>query len=197
MNIKHADGVLLDTSGDEYVVAATEYERRYARILTESAFVLCPRGGGTATFRLFEAMMLGRVPVIISDEWVPPSGPDWESFSVRVEEAEIERLPTILAERESEAEAMGVTARAAWLEWFSETTSFHTVVQWCLELTTSAASRAGYRRYGPYRQMLRPYHMARWTAKRLGHGRRWSRGPLGAESPSRGRAAHSDQERLG
>lgn len=168
--LKHPDALLLDTSGDDHVLAREEYEQRYAKILTESAFILCPRGGGASTFRLFEAMMLGRVPVIVSDQWVPPEGPDWEKFSVRVREAEVETIPGILMERESEAEAMGAAARAAWLEWFSETTSFHRIVEWCLPLATTATRRVGYRRYAPYAQMLRPYHAARWTAKRLGYG---------------------------
>ena len=114
--------------------------------------------------------MLGRVPVIVSDQWVPPEGPNWEGFSVRVGEADVEAIPAILLERESEARAMGAAARAAWLEWFSETTSFHRIVEWCLELASAATLRTGYRRYAPYRQMLRPYHAARWAAKRLGYG---------------------------
>ncbi len=170
--LKHPDALLLDTSGDDYVLAHEEYELRYARSVKESAFILCPRGGGTSTFRLFEAMMLGRVPVIVSDQWVPPEGPDWESFSVRVKQAEVETIPGILMERASEAGAMGAAARAAWLEWFSETTSFHRTVEWCLQLSTAATSRTGYRRYAPYRQMLRPFHAARWAVRRSGLRRR-------------------------
>lgn len=165
--LNHADGLILDTSRDERVMTTDEYERRYATILRESAFVLCPRGGGTSTFRLFEAMMLGRVPVIVSDEWVPPDGPRWERFSVRVREAQVAMIPAILREREAEAPTMGVAARTAWLEWFSERTSFHTIIEWCLQLADSAPLRAGYRRYAPYRQLLAPYHALRWAAGRL------------------------------
>ena len=41
-------------------------------------------------------MMLGRVPVIVSDQWVPPDGPDWESFSMRVKEREVDTIPAML-----------------------------------------------------------------------------------------------------
>jgi hypothetical protein len=169
--LRHPDALLIDTCErrDEERLTPDEYQRRYADSITKSAFVLCPRGGGTSSFRLFETMMLGRVPVIISDEWVPPEGPDWESFSVRIKEAEIASIPAALTDREADARAMGLAARSAWLDWFSETSSFHTVMEWCLQLTRSAPSRRGYRRYAPYRQMLRPYHAARWVAKRLGH----------------------------
>ncbi len=89
---------------------------------------------------------------------------------MRVREAEIEAIPAILMERVSEAEAMGAAARAAWLEWFSDTTSFHRIVESCLQLAQCSVPGSGYRRYAPYRQMLRPFHAARWAAKRLGYG---------------------------
>ena len=111
--------------------------------------------------------MLGRVPVIVSDQWVPPVGPDWESFSVRVEESQIGAIPRILDDRSEEAQGMGEIARAAWLEWFSQSASFHRVVEWCLELSECAPQRAGMRRYAPYLQLLRPYHAARLMVKRV------------------------------
>ena len=41
------------------------------------------------------------------------------------------------------------------------------VVESCLDLTASASSRTGVRRYAPHLQLLRPYHAARWVAKRF------------------------------
>ncbi len=183
MSIHHPHALLVDTRagiGDPGPLARADYERpdyerQYADSIRQSAFVLCPRGGGPSSFRLFETMMLGRVPVIVSDQWVPPVGPDWESFSLRIKEAEIHTIPGVLEERAPEAGHMGETARVAWLDWFSESASFHRVVEWCLELTRSAPSRAGMRRYAPYLQLLRPYHSARWMAKRFGHRRTLSR----------------------
>ncbi len=58
-----------------------EFKRRYAEVITRSKFVLCPRGYGTSSFRLFETMQSGRVPVIISDAWVPCSNIEWSKFS--------------------------------------------------------------------------------------------------------------------
>jgi hypothetical protein len=106
----------------------------YVRLARRGAFVLCPRGFGTSSMRLFEAMQLARAPVIISDAWVPPEGPAWETFSVRVAENDVGRLPEILAAREPEAAAMGTRARAAWEEWFSEEVTFHRFVAICLAL---------------------------------------------------------------
>jgi Exostosin family len=175
MSISHPDALMIDTQAgplDPGSLGRVEYEQRYADSIRDSAFVLCPRGGGPSSFRLFESMMLGRVPVIVSDQWVPPTGPDWDSFSVRIEEADVDSIASALEERSSEANRMGAMAREAWLDWFSEGASFHRVVEWILDLSASASARAGIRRYASHLQLLRPYHSARWLAKKLGHGRR-------------------------
>lgn len=143
----------------------------YARTIRASEFVLCPRGGGAASFRLFETMMLGRAPVIVSDAWVPPRGPEWPRFSVRVREADVADIPARLTALRPRAQAMGELARAAWLEWFAEDVTFHRVVESCLELAAAAPRRSGLRRYAPYAQLLRPYHAARWASRRLGPDR--------------------------
>lgn len=175
MNLEHPEGVLLDSSADARRVeggaqpgdGAERFLRRYAELTADSAFVLCPRGGGASTFRLFEAMMLGRAPVVVSDQWVPPEGPEWDAFSLRVAEDAVDEIPGLLETRRETAPEMGAAARAAWLEWFSPEVSFHRTVGWCLQLAARSASRAGARRYEPYLQLLRPYHAARWSAKRL------------------------------
>ena len=69
---------------------------RYLDFLRKTKFVLCPRGYGLGSCKLFEAMKAGRVPVIMSDRYVLPEGPDWSACSVRIRENEIERIPSIL-----------------------------------------------------------------------------------------------------
>lgn len=86
-------------------------------ILTK--FVLCPRGWGTSSIRMYEAMQLGRVPVVIADEWVPPAGPSWSRFIIRIAESRLTDIPTILKDREDDFDAMAAAARQAWDEWFS------------------------------------------------------------------------------
>jgi hypothetical protein len=178
MQLRQPDAVLMDSHAESLAiergelppVPPEEFFQRYVRSIEDCAFVLCPRGGGTSSFRLFETMMLGRVPVIVSDQWVPPDGPHWASFSLRVDEDRVHTIPALLETRAADARAMGGEARATWLDWFSEGASFHRTVEWCLDLAPSARARAGPRRYVPYVQMLRPYHAARSVAKRLGHG---------------------------
>jgi hypothetical protein len=65
-----------------------------------------------------ESMSLARAPVIISDEWVPIEGPDWNQFAIFISEEQLEQLPTVLRRCEDRWEEMGRNARAAWERWF-------------------------------------------------------------------------------
>jgi len=178
MSLHHPGAVLIDATAESAAVERrgrspelqAEWRERFSNGIHDCAFVLCPRGGGTSSRRIFEAMMLGRVPVIISDGWVPPRGPDWPSFSLRVREDRVDAIPAMLETRAGTATAMGARARSEWLDWFSEAASFPRTVDWCLDLARFASQRTGLRRYEPHLQMLRPYHAARAAAKRAGHG---------------------------
>lgn len=100
------------TAGDE----GAEQERqrdRYARILAQSKFALCPRGCGLSSYRLFESMSLGVAPVIIADGWRPISGVDW-SFALFVPEARIGRLEEIVRAHAPEWAERGAAAQAAY-----------------------------------------------------------------------------------
>ena len=63
--------------------------------IANSKFVLCPYGQGITSRRLFEVMEMGRCPVIFGDDWVPPSEIDWAQCSIRLTDADAERLPEI------------------------------------------------------------------------------------------------------
>ena len=95
------------------------FKQQYALKILQSRYVLCPRGIGTSTFRLFETMQSGRVPVILSDAWVPPADIDWNAFSLRVPERDIGRLPEICHEALPRWDGMAAEARRVWQEWFS------------------------------------------------------------------------------
>lgn len=58
----------------------------YLKILAQSKFVLCPRGIGSSSYRLYESMMVGSVPI----EWGMPCYPyeefvKWEDFCIVTE----------------------------------------------------------------------------------------------------------------
>lgn len=99
------------------------YEGEYASVCVRSRFMLSPRGIGPSTYRLFEAMEMGRCPVILSDDWVPPPFIPWEKFSLRVKESQVGDLPRILAD--APHVALGRAAREAWEQHVDRPHAFH------------------------------------------------------------------------
>ncbi len=92
----------------------------YAEFLRMTKFILCPRGYGVGTARLFETMKAGRVPVIISDQYVPPAGIDWNACSISIRERDISTIPAVLSSRLADWPKMAAQARDAWRLHFSE-----------------------------------------------------------------------------
>ncbi len=128
--IEDTSGFLFyDSRGDPAAHAARQ--RRFAEIIGRSKFVLCPRGAGTSSFRMYEVMRAGRVPVIIADQWVAPIGPDWPKFSIRLGQDAIGQVPDLLRQREADWEGMAAGAVAAYRQWFAPDVSFHHIVEQC------------------------------------------------------------------
>ncbi len=140
-----------------------DFRRRYLETTWASHFVLCPRGYGASSMRLFETMRAGRPPVILADAWVPPEGPCWERFSVRVAEADWRSLPARLEARESEAAGMGRLARQQWEEWFSPAVLFHRMVEDCLSIGRARRVPEPLASWLATLQMLRPSHQRHWA----------------------------------
>ena len=97
INLFDQDGQLVSIQNvDRWFNHSDEEQLDYLNEIANSKFVLCPRGIGTSTYRLYEALRLARVPVIISDEWVPPEGIDWLSCSIRLAEDRLRDLPSAI-----------------------------------------------------------------------------------------------------
>lgn len=134
-----------------------KFEVEYVNISLKSHFILCPRGEGVNSYRLYEAMQMGLAPVIISDQWVPMSGPDWKQFSVCIPEKDISKIPGILLERKKEAKRMGNLARKNWEMWFSKEVCFHHIASMCEDLLKYKNDSINKKVYA-YGQFLRPFH---------------------------------------
>jgi hypothetical protein len=142
--LRHPDGIVEEIrnfmfwnpDSDDY----QGKQRRYQEVLARSRFVLCPRGHGTSSIRLYETMAAGRVPVIISDEWVAPPGPDWDRFSLRVAESEAGLIPEVLEQRDDAWSDMAAAAAAAFDAHFSRAVGFHRIADLLAELRTARAS---------------------------------------------------------
>ena len=138
-----------------------EEQSAYFDEIGDSKFVLCPYGQGIASRRLFEVMELGRCPVIFGGGWVPPSEIDWSQCSIQLTDADVERLPEILASREGDAPELGRRAKEAWERYFSPARKFDASLDALVRMRDSRSpgysereqqnfwrSRAFYRRNG-------------------------------------------------
>lgn len=74
-------------------------EMSYAQYMKSSKYCICPRGFEVNSPRVVEAIFFECVPVIISDNFVPPffEALNWESFAVFVLEKDIPNLKNILS----------------------------------------------------------------------------------------------------
>ena len=141
ISIERGDALVEDTSAHaNWLSTDTTIARQQAFVDTmlRSHFALCPRGAGTGSFRLFEAMRLGVAPVLLSDKYVLPNGPDWDSFLIRIPESQIADLSNILEARRSESLKRGKQARAAWVQWFDRDKEFNRIVGLCQEARESS-----------------------------------------------------------
>lgn len=102
-----------------------DFQKTYFESVAGSKFVLCPRGIGPSSLRLFETMEAGRVPVIISDDWMAPKHVDW-NFAVRIPEWETASIPNRLRQLENEWEDRSNAARAAWEKSYAPEQMFNT-----------------------------------------------------------------------
>ena len=105
-----------------------ERQRRYAETVAKSRFVLCPRGAGSGSIRLFEVMQAGVAPVLISDDYLLPAHVPWDTFLIRVAERDIARLPALLEPCVDSVAERGLLARRAWLDYFSPEKEFDAII---------------------------------------------------------------------
>lgn len=70
----------------------------FVNLAAHSIFCLCPRGYGLNSFRLYEAMQLGSIPVVVTDNFYLPWKDElnWEEFAVLVDDSQLQELPSIL-----------------------------------------------------------------------------------------------------
>lgn len=85
--------------GKEYCYIARHYGDKYVDTIRRSYFTICPRGYGKTSFRLYEAIQLGTIPVYISDShWLPFQDHyvDWYQFCPMSNNGRIDGLLTAL-----------------------------------------------------------------------------------------------------
>lgn len=98
----------------------------FVQNLLNSDYALCVRGFGNYSYRLYEAMSLGRIPVLVDtdcalpyDRWI-----DWKRYVVWIDQSEVHDAPRRVAEFHASLTAAAFAelqraCRQLWEEWLS------------------------------------------------------------------------------
>ena len=80
----------------------------FEEVSSRSKYMLCPRGYGPTSYRLYEAFQYGAVPVYISDNfWLPwEDEVDWEKLIIKITPSQIPDIKNILNSYDDKREAM-------------------------------------------------------------------------------------------
>lgn len=164
--------LIIDTSAEDRPPlgyhAPGPHRDRYIDVMRKSKFVLCPRGRSLSSWRLFETLRVGRVPVIIADGWSAPQiDTPWEHFSVRLRESDVHRIPAVLAGFEAQAPLMASTARKVWEEWFCREVFFSRIVDWCLTIKAERPFSERVARWATAVHLVHPYNLRHFVLPRL------------------------------
>jgi hypothetical protein len=128
--------VLIENTSTYYHWDLTQPDRNqrqqiYAETLAASHFVLCPRGAGTGSIRLFEVMNAGVAPVLIGDNYLLPKHIDWDRFLLRIRERDIARIPELLEPHLETSAERGRLAREAFRTNFAVEVEFDQIIALC------------------------------------------------------------------
>ncbi len=118
-----------DPSGlntDRDFVRMQQSRREYVTNMLGSDYTVCIRGAGNFSFRLYETLSAGRIPVFIDTDCVLPFEEwlDWRRFCVWVPEREIGEVASHVSEfharlSPAEFEELQRTCRRTWEQWLS------------------------------------------------------------------------------
>lgn len=117
-------GALRDGRFD--VEVAQRARREFVQNMVESDYVLCTRGMGNFSYRLYESLSCGRIPILIDTDCVLPYDHliDWKQYCVWVDEKDLSNLAKKVAEfHESlsvrDFQNLQKACRQLWEDWIS------------------------------------------------------------------------------
>ncbi len=121
--------------------------KQFVANMEQSDYILCARGSGNYSFRLYETLSCGRIPVFIDTDCVLPfdSQIDWKRFVVWIDESELDRLPEKLADfhhdlSANDFEELQLRCRSLWRERLSAEGFF---TYFCKQFEAAPETRQG------------------------------------------------------
>lgn len=110
--------------------------REYYQNMIDSDYVICIRGRGNFSSRLYETMAMGRIPIIVDTDCVFPYDDliDWKSLTVWIDYRELHTLPAKLMEfhaglSEDAFTSLQQQIRRIWVERLSMHGYFATLIE--------------------------------------------------------------------
>lgn len=108
--------------------------KEFAENIFQSDYVLCARGAGNFSYRLYETLCCGRIPVFVNTDCVLPYEDriDWKQLCVWVEVEELSGIGEKVTQfhrklSPEEFKALQQKCRKVWLEYLSPRGFFHTL----------------------------------------------------------------------
>jgi len=82
---------------DDYFVSQKIDYTSFIDVVSKSKFTLCPKGSGLSSYRFFESMFLGSVPVLIADQVILPYNDflDYDKMIIRIPESKVNNFEYI------------------------------------------------------------------------------------------------------
>ena len=89
-----------DRVGKENYEYAQDARNQFIENMKHSDYILCPQGSGNFSYRLYESLCVGRIPIIIDTDIVLPHEEmiPWRDISVWVESKDIATIATAVSE---------------------------------------------------------------------------------------------------
>jgi hypothetical protein len=106
----------------------TKLERRkeYVNNLLESDYILCCRGSGNYSYRIYETLCMGRIPIFVNTNCSLPYEflIDWKNYCVWIEEHEIEQISSKVLDFHNSLSSQDFVdlqykCRELWVKWLS------------------------------------------------------------------------------
>lgn len=97
-------------------------------ILGVSKYVACPRGNGPASFRFYESICCGSVPIVLSDDWVLPVVPLLNESILRLKECDFMRMSDLIYTDKHRYDSRRYELQKIYTAYFAESKIFDTVI---------------------------------------------------------------------